>query len=61
MGLGMSPSFEVACKQGEICHPLTRPNRRIGASKEQARREQLAEAANGGYDATQDDYDEMEF
>ncbi|KAL2793530.1 DNA replication complex GINS protein psf2 [Aspergillus keveii] len=35
--------------------------RRIGASKEQARREQLAEAANGGYDATQDDYDEMEF
>ncbi|KAL4871813.1 DNA replication complex GINS protein psf2 [Aspergillus spectabilis] len=36
--------------------------RRIGASKEQARREQLAEAMeNGGYDATQDDDDGMEF
>ncbi|KAA8650617.1 hypothetical protein EYZ11_002752 [Aspergillus tanneri] len=34
--------------------------RRIGASKEQARREQMAEdMANGGYDATQDD--DMEF
>ncbi|KAF4155700.1 hypothetical protein CNMCM6936_002418 [Aspergillus lentulus] len=36
--------------------------RKIGASKEQARREQMAEEmANGGYDATQDDEDEMEF
>ncbi|OJJ01116.1 hypothetical protein ASPVEDRAFT_27805 [Aspergillus versicolor CBS 583.65] len=36
--------------------------RRIGASKEQARREQMAEAAaNGGYDATQDYDDDMEF
>ncbi|KAB8227411.1 DNA replication protein PSF2 [Aspergillus alliaceus] len=36
--------------------------RKIGASKEQARREQLAEdMANGGYDATQDDEDDMEF
>ncbi|KAI9934728.1 hypothetical protein ASPWEDRAFT_44210 [Aspergillus wentii DTO 134E9] len=37
--------------------------RKIGASKEQARREQMAEEmANGGYDATQDDDDdEMEF
>ncbi|RAH46855.1 DNA replication protein PSF2 [Aspergillus brunneoviolaceus CBS 621.78] len=36
--------------------------RRIGASREQARREELAEEmANGGYDATQDDDDEMEF
>ncbi|KAI9368256.1 DNA replication complex GINS protein psf2 [Aspergillus egyptiacus] len=36
--------------------------RRIGASKEQARREQMAEEmANGGYGATQDDDDEMEF
>ncbi|KAE8144785.1 DNA replication complex GINS protein psf2 [Aspergillus avenaceus] len=35
--------------------------RKIGASKEQARREQMAEdMANGGYDATQDD-DDMEF
>lgn len=42
---------------------LTRdPNRKIGASKEQARREQMAEdMANGGYGATQDDDDEMEF
>lgn len=42
---------------------LTREsNRKIGASKEQARREQMAEdMANGGYDATQDDDDEMEF
>lgn len=37
-------------------------HRKIGASKEQARREQMAEdMANGGYDATQDDDDEMEF
>jgi GINS complex subunit 2 len=37
-------------------------SRKIGASKEQARREQMAEEmANGGYDATQDDEDEMEF
>ncbi|PIG69162.1 DNA replication complex GINS protein psf2 [Aspergillus arachidicola] len=36
--------------------------RKIGASKEQARREQMAEdMANGGYDATQDDDDDMEF
>ncbi|KAL4807084.1 GINS complex protein-domain-containing protein [Aspergillus unguis] len=37
--------------------------RRIGASKEQARREQLADGANGGegYDGTQDYDDEMEF
>ncbi|KAI9041034.1 DNA replication protein PSF2 [Aspergillus affinis] len=36
--------------------------RRIGASKEQARREQMAEdMANGAYDATQDDEDDMEF
>jgi len=38
--------------------------RKIGASKEQARREQLAEQrANGGYDGTQDDEEEdyMEF
>ncbi|GKZ25151.1 DNA replication protein psf2 [Aspergillus brasiliensis] len=36
--------------------------RRIGASKEQARREEMAEEmANGGYDGTQDDDDEMEF
>ncbi|ODM16559.1 DNA replication complex GINS protein psf2 [Aspergillus cristatus] len=36
--------------------------RKIGASKEQARREQMAEdMANGGYGATQDDDDEMEF
>ncbi|EAU38227.1 conserved hypothetical protein [Aspergillus terreus NIH2624] len=35
--------------------------RKIGASKEQARREQMAEEiANGGYDGTQDD-DDMEF
>lgn len=37
-------------------------DRRIGASKEQARREEMAEEmANGGYDGTQDDDDEMEF
>lgn len=38
--------------------------RKIGASKEQARREQMAEQrANGGYDGTQDDEEEdyMEF
>ncbi|KAF9893842.1 DNA replication protein psf2 [Aspergillus nanangensis] len=37
--------------------------RKIGASKEQARREQMAEEiANGGYDGTQDDDDDdMEF
>ncbi|KAL4957164.1 GINS complex protein-domain-containing protein [Aspergillus filifer] len=36
--------------------------RKIGTSKEQARREQLAESgANGEYDATQDYDDEMEF
>ncbi|PWY73618.1 DNA replication complex GINS protein psf2 [Aspergillus heteromorphus CBS 117.55] len=36
--------------------------RRIGASKEQARREELAEEmANGGYDASQDYEDDMEF
>ncbi|KAL4986355.1 DNA replication complex GINS protein psf2 [Aspergillus falconensis] len=36
--------------------------RRIGASREQARRDQLADAAtNGGYDGTQDYGDEMEF
>jgi GINS complex subunit 2 len=38
--------------------------RKIGASKEQARREQLAEQrANGGYDGTQDEEEEdyMEF
>ncbi|RAK99166.1 DNA replication protein PSF2 [Aspergillus ibericus CBS 121593] len=37
--------------------------RRIGASKEQARREEMAEGmANGGYDGTQDyEDDEMEF
>ncbi|KAL4917277.1 GINS complex protein-domain-containing protein [Aspergillus aurantiobrunneus] len=36
--------------------------RRIGASKEQARREQLVDAAaNGEYDATQDYDDDMEF
>ncbi|KAE8372421.1 DNA replication complex GINS protein psf2 [Aspergillus bertholletiae] len=36
--------------------------RKIGASKEQARREQMAEdMANGGYGATQDDDDDMEF
>lgn len=40
---------------------LLQPNRRIGASKEQTRREQLAEEmANTGYDDTQDD-DYMEF
>lgn len=37
-------------------------DRRIGASKEQARREEMAEEmANGGYDGTQDDDDEMQF
>lgn len=48
---------------GEFCfrHLLTWL-RKIGASKEQARREQLAEdMANGGYDATQEDDDDMEF
>ncbi|OJJ46738.1 hypothetical protein ASPZODRAFT_152164 [Penicilliopsis zonata CBS 506.65] len=36
--------------------------RKIGASKEQARREQMAEEmANRGYDNTQDDDDDMEF
>jgi hypothetical protein len=38
--------------------------RKIGSSKEQARREQMAEQrANGGYDGTQDDEEEdyMEF
>lgn len=43
---------------------LTFYNRKIGASKEQARREQLAEQrANGGYDEAQDDEEEdyMEF
>jgi len=49
-----------------ILHPLislTRDlNRKIGASKEQARREQMAEdMANGGYGAPQDYDDEMEF
>ncbi|RMJ22569.1 hypothetical protein PHISP_06556 [Aspergillus sp. HF37] len=36
--------------------------RKIGASKEQTRREQMAEdMANGGYEGTQDDEDYMEF
>lgn len=36
--------------------------RKIGASKEQARREQMAEdMANGGYEGTQDDEDYMDF
>lgn len=36
--------------------------RKIGASREQARREQLAEEmANRGYDDTQDNEDYMEF
>lgn len=39
-----------------------RGGRKIGASKEQARREQMAEEmANGGYNGTQDDEDYMEF
>lgn len=37
-------------------------HRRIGSSKEQARREQMAEQrANGGYDGTQDDDEEEDY
>ena len=35
--------------------------RKIGASKEQARREREAEERENGYDGTQDEDDEMEF
>jgi GINS complex subunit 2 len=36
--------------------------RKIGSSKEQARREQMAEQrANGGYDGTQDDDEEEDY
>jgi GINS complex subunit 2 len=47
-----------------IWSDLTNLCSKIGASKEQARREQLAEQrANGGYDGTQDEEEEdyMEF
>ena len=37
-------------------------HRKIGSSKEQARREQMAEQrANGGYDGTQDDDEEEDY
>lgn len=50
-----------ACMTSSISF-IDKDSRKIGASKEQARREQMAEEmANGGYDATQDDNDEMEF
>lgn len=57
MGLGMC-AFKLLMDVSIFTDRL----RKIGASKEQARREQMAEdMANGGYDATQDDDDDMEF
>jgi hypothetical protein len=52
------------CIAPSIIQLLTFYPRKIGASKEQARREQMAEQrANGGYDGAQDEEEEdyMEF